>query len=135
MKAARFQGLGAVIFQEQGQDQGRLQFAATFGFDPSVPRADLTGSIPEALFMMNSPQLNTVIQADSPNSTIGRISRQVLTDEDVVRELYVHALSREPTDKEVTICLKHITDSPSRKEGLEDIFWSLLNSSEFQSKR
>lgn len=117
------------------EDPGRLQFAATFGFDPSIPKSDLTGSIPEALFMMNSPQLNTAIRAESPNSIIGRISRQVLSDEDVVRELYFHTLSREPTKKEVAICLEYISKSPNRKEGFEDLLWSLLNSSEFQSKR
>lgn len=117
------------------QDQGRLQFEATFQFDPSTPRSDLTGNIPEALFMMNSPQLHAFVQADSPNSTIARISRQVLGDEDVIRELYVSTLSREPTEKEVSICLKYVNEAPSRREGLEDVLWSLLNTSEFQSRR
>ena len=119
----------------RGQDQGRQQFAATFGFDPSTPRADLTGSIPEALFLMNSPQLHNFIRADSPNSTIARVSRQVLTDEEVVRELYFNTVSREPTEREIAICMDFIRAAPSRKEGFEDVLWSLLNSSEFQSKR
>ena len=126
---------GGRNYGARGQDAGRLQFAATFGFDPSTPRSDLTGNIPEALFLMNSPQLNNIIRSDAPNSTIARISRTVLADEDVVRELYVSTVSREPTKAEVEICMNHIADATSRKEGFEDVLWSLLNSSEFQSKR
>lgn len=119
----------------RSNDQGRTQFATTFGFDPSTPQADLTGSIPEALFLMNSPILNQFINADAPNSLINRISQQVLTDEDVVRELYLTTLGREPKDSELTICITSIASALSRKEGFEDVLWALLNSSEFQTKR
>lgn len=118
----------------RNMDRGRQQFAATFGFDPSKLRSDLTGSIPEALFLMNSKQLHSLVQADRANSTIGRISRQVLTDEEVLRELYLTAVSREPTDREVAIGMEHILQAPSRMQGFEDLLWALLNSSEFQSK-
>ena len=117
------------------QDQGRQQFAATFGFDPSTPKSDLTGSIPEALFLMNSTLLHNFIKADSPNSPIARISRQVLSDQDVVSELYLHTLSREPVATELAICMEFLRQAPTRREGLEDILWSLLNSSEFQSRK
>ncbi|MEZ6127660.1 MAG: DUF1549 domain-containing protein [Planctomycetaceae bacterium] len=116
------------------QDPGRLQFAATFGFDPSTPRDELTGSIPEALFLMNSKQLHEFVKVDSPNSTIARISRQVLTDEEVVRELFLHTVSREPTDRELQICMDAVNNAPNRKDGFEDVLWSLLNSSEYQSR-
>ena len=119
----------------RNQDQGRMQFAVTFGFDPSVPRNDLTGSIPESLFMMNSPEIHNFVKADSENSTVARISRRVLADDDVVRELYLTTLSREPTEKETKICIDYVNASSSRKEGFEDVLWSLLNSTEFQSKR
>lgn len=115
-------------------DQGRRQFANTFGFDPSTPREDLTGTIPEALFMMNSPQLHAFIRANNPNSTIARISSQVLSDEDVVAELYLTTLGREPRPTEMKICMQAVAAAPSRREGLEDILWALLNSSEFQNK-
>lgn len=117
------------------KDRGRQQFAATFGFDPSTPKSDLTGSIPEALFLMNSPQLHNFIKAGSVNSTIARISGQVLTDEDVVRELFLNTVSREPGATELAICMDSLQQAPNRTEGLEDILWSLLNSTEFQSRR
>lgn len=115
-------------------DQGRRQFLNTFGFDPSTPREDLTGKIPEALFMMNSPQLHAFIKSEASNSTINRISSQVLSDEDVVSELYLTTLGREPRSGELRICMQAISEAPSRREGLEDILWALLNCSEFQNK-
>lgn len=115
-------------------DPGRLQFETTFAFDPSTPRADISGSIPEALFLMNSPELETLIRDTGPNSLISRISRTVLTDEDVVRELYLATVTREPTEREVDICLQHISAADSRREGLENVLWSLINSVEYRYK-
>lgn len=115
-------------------DQGRMQFAATFGFDPSTPKSDLIGSIPEALFLMNSPQLNDLIKTDSANSLIARISSQVISDEEVVQELYLRTVGREPNAQESKVCMAYITEATDRKEAFEDILWSLINSSEFQSK-
>ncbi len=36
----------------------RNQFDQVFGFDPSTPRDEVTGSIPQALLLMNGPQIN-----------------------------------------------------------------------------
>ncbi len=83
---------------------------------------------------MNSPQLNQFIKAGATNSLITRISRTVQKDDDVVRELYLATVSREPTAKELSICREHINAAATRNEGFEDVLWSLLNSTEFQSK-
>jgi hypothetical protein len=60
---------------------------------------------------------------------------QYSDDKDAVREVYVLTLAREPSPKEETICLNYVKDAGSRREGLEDVMWSLMNSSEFLSKR
>jgi hypothetical protein len=44
-------------------------------------------------------------------------------------------LAREPSPKEETVCLNYVKDAGSRREGFEDVMWSLMNSSEFLSKR
>ncbi len=36
-------------------DAGRIVFNQLFGFDPSTPQDDVMGTIPQALFLMNSP--------------------------------------------------------------------------------
>ncbi len=47
--------------------------------------------------------------------------------------LVVHA--REPSAKEVQVCHDFIRQVDNRQEAFEDILWSLMNSTEFQSKR
>ena len=44
-------------------------------------------------------------------------------------------LARDPSAKEESICLNYIKDAGNRREGFEDVMWSLMNSSEFLSKR
>ena len=118
-----------------GRDRSmRGMFAQVFAFDPSTPQIDITGTIPQALFLMNSPLLNQAMQG-SGNSRLGRMLRDFPTDQDLVSELYVLALMREPTARELTICQNYLRGVPDRGEAFEDLLWSLLNSSEFSSKR
>ncbi|MCH2201211.1 MAG: DUF1549 domain-containing protein [Fuerstiella sp.] len=116
-------------------DPGRSAIAATFGFDPSTPRDEVVGSIPQALFLMNSPQINQLISERSSDSPIARIRRSVSSDEDAVRELYLTVLGREPTKGELAVCSEVLQDTANASEAMEDVFWALLNSSEFRTKR
>lgn len=122
-------------YEMQRLDAGREEFARVFGFDPSTPRDELTGSIPEALFMMNSQLLTRVIAGQDESSVITRISTSVLAEEDIVRELYLTALGREPSDGELKISLEHLEGGGNLRSGLEDLLWVLLNSPEFFSRR
>ena len=112
----------------------RAQFNQIFGFDPSTPQSDLNGSIPQALLLMNSQQLNQAIDADG-NTRLGRLLRRYDDDEDALRELYLLVLVRDPSEKELGICRKYIAQVDDREEAYEDLMWSLLNSTEFQTRR
>ena len=116
-------------------DRSRQAIAATFGFDPSTPRDDVTGSIPQTLFLMNSPLINRLISADDRQSPIARIMQRVSGDDNVVRELYLSVLGREVEDGELSICRDYVAESGRDTEAFEDILWTLLNSSEFVSRR
>lgn len=136
----RFQN-GAMIQNPQlmmaaraGLDPGRLAFSQLFGFDPSTPQEDLLGNVPQALFMMNSPQLNGALSSRG-GTRLGRILQKYDNDEDALNELYLLVLTREPTDKELTICQTYVKEVGDRGEAFEDLLWSLLNSTEFLSKR
>ena len=56
--------------------------------------------------------------------------RDTLADE-WIRELYWTALSRPPTDAEVPQALATLAAAESKRQGLEDLAWALLNSQEF----
>ena len=112
----------------------RGQFNAIFGFDPSTPQDEITGTVPQALFFMNSPLLQTLIRG-AGQTRLARILQDFPNDEDALTELYLLVLSRQPSEKELKICRKFLSDAPNRREGYEDLMWSLLNSSEFLTKR
>jgi len=50
---------------------------------------------------------------------------------EVLEELYLATLSRRPHPDELAAIDELLRESPSRAEGLQDLVWTLLNSSEF----
>ena len=113
----------------------RAPFNAVFGFDPSLRRDEVAGSIPQALAVMNSPQLATGMSSARRGTLLGKLLADQQDDEAVAVDLYLRTLSREPTGDEVKTCLAHVKEAGSRSEGFEDILWALLNSAEFMHRR
>ncbi|MBI1344655.1 DUF1549 domain-containing protein [bacterium] len=112
----------------------RAQFNQIFTFDPSTPQEDITGNVQQALFLMNTPAFRNAVSATG-NSRLSQILRKYSDDQDAISELYLLALAREPSDRELQVCQKYLGEVGSRGEAYEDLLWSLLNSSEFLSKR
>jgi len=122
-------------YELQRLEPGREEFSRIFGFDPSTPREDLTGSIPEALFMMNSQLLASIIAMPGETNILSQISMSVLAEEDIVGELYLRTFGREPTEGELKIAMDYLNSSTQPRSSLEDLLWVLLNSPEFCSRR
>ena len=112
----------------------RNKFNKTFGVDPSTPGDDVLGTIPQALFLMNSPAVNNGLKA-TDNSMLGDLLRSTPDNRAVLESLYLRTLARRPNVKEVQVCGRYIETVGNRIEGFEDILWSLLNSTEFISRR
>jgi hypothetical protein len=112
----------------------RSQFNAVFTFDPSTPQEDLTGNVQQSLLMMNSPAFRGAISGMG-NTRLAQILRTQKDDQDALSEVYLLALAREPSDREVKLAQQYVRDVDNRTEAFEDLLWSLLNSSEFLSKR
>ncbi len=115
----------------------RLIFNAAFGYDPSEPRESVSGSIPQALALMNTPQLNVAMSAGSRLRTtaLGKMIASIDDDEQLVTELYLKTLSREPSDSELADALAYGESVGDRSEAAEDLLWALINSSEFSHRR
>jgi hypothetical protein len=111
-----------------------LAFLSEFRFDPSLKADEVEGSIPQALLMMNNAQFNRAIQARG-NNLLAQVLKQHPKDEDAVRTLYYKALTREPTDQEMTKAVAYVHKIGKREEAYEDLLWALINSTEFQTKR
>lgn len=115
-------------------NSARRAFQQLFGYDPSTPQDDILGNIPQALFLMNSEVLNRLTRAGG-RTVLARILQDNPQDDDALNELYLRVLSREPTDREREINRKYLQEVGNRSEAFEDVFWALLNSSEFLTKR
>lgn len=113
----------------------RGQMNATFGYDPSVRRDEVAGSIPQALYLMNSPQLARAINGKQPATALGKLLAETPDDKAVVSELYLRCFARDPQPAELRTCLEHVRDSADRTEAFEDILWALLNSTEFLNRK
>ncbi len=113
----------------------RNQFDQVFGFDPSTPRDEVTGSIPQALLLMNGPQINRAINASRPGSELTQLLASSSDNESVATELYLRCLGREPNKAELQACITHVKDSKTRAAGFEDILWALINSTEFLQRK
>ncbi len=118
----------------RGRRTPREQVEALFGFDPSTPQDELLGNVPQALFLMNLPQISNALKAEG-NTRLGQILANNKTDKAAIGELYLAFLARDPSDKELTIAVDYLEKVGNRREAFEDLAWSLLNSSEFLSKR
>jgi hypothetical protein len=112
----------------------RGQFHRLFEFDPSTNPEEITGTIPQALFLMNSQVITGLTRANG-QTRLRQILDKYPDDEAALAELFVLVHSRDPSAKEAETCRDYIRQVNNRAEAFEDILWSLLNSTEFQTKR
>jgi hypothetical protein len=78
--------------------------------------------------------LNGDIIASKLSSKTGRIATLTgsgKSDSDIVRELYMVALCRDPSEAELQSSLEFLPEAASRQEFFEDLLWTLINSKPF----
>ncbi len=109
-------------------------FKDTFDFDPSTKPDEVEGSVPQALLLMNNPTLNSKIKATG-DTTLAKILKASPQDDEAIRSLYLHTLARKPSASELEKCLDYVKKVGNREEAFEDLLWTLINSTEFQTKR
>jgi hypothetical protein len=119
----------------RGDNTPRGQFHQLFNFDPSTLPDDVLGTIPQALFLLNASMTNSLIRAGDSRTPLARILQKYPDDKAALQELYLLVHAREPSESELRICRDYIKQIGKRNEAFEDIFWSLLNSTEFQTRR
>ena len=113
--------------------RGKVNVA--FGYDPSERRDEIAGSIPQALLLMNAPEVNGAISAKRPGTSLSKLLTEVPEDQALVEELYLRCLAREPKQTELQTCLDHVRVAGTRGDAFEDILWSLVNSTEFLNRK
>jgi hypothetical protein len=112
----------------------RQMIYMAFRVDPSLPPDEVQGTIPQALLMMNSVLVNTYI-ASTGKTFLAEALAKHKSDDEVIAALYRRALARPPRPRELDTCRRYLRRIGDRREAFEDIFWSLINSTEFLTKR
>lgn len=86
------------------------------------------------------PSLSQALHLINGQTTGGKISQggllktwkdQGLTQEQIIEKIYMRCLSRKPTEEEKGTLVKAIAEAPNADQGIQDVFWAILNSREF----
>jgi hypothetical protein len=86
-------------------------------------------NLSQALQLIGGATVNGKLRDDS--GRMARLAKSGKSPEQITRELYIVALSREPNATEVAAAVKHLTATPDRRQAVEDLGWVLINSKEF----
>jgi hypothetical protein len=90
-------------------------------------------SLGQTLTLVNGPTISDAIA--SPTGRIARLAQRRLSDRQVIEEVFLAALARYPTPKELQNGLKHFKASANQTEAAQDLMWALLNSPAFLFNR
>jgi hypothetical protein len=86
-------------------------------------------NLSQALQMINGPTVHEKLRSDA--GQIKTLLDAGRPDEEIVKEFYLSALCREPSEAEWGAAQKHLQSSEDRRLALEDICWAVLNTKEF----
>jgi hypothetical protein len=86
-------------------------------------------NLSQALQLIGGATVNGKLRDD--NGRMAQLAKSGKTPEQIVRELYAIALSRDPTAAEQAAAAKHLSSSKDRRQAIEDLGWVLINSKEF----
>jgi hypothetical protein len=100
--------------------------------DPPCERTSDTTAV-QALHLMNAPNLHRKITTDTGRAATLASSQK--SPREIVHELYAILYARKPDAEEMTICLKVFDEAgTTRRQAIEDLMWSMMNTPEFLFK-
>src|SRR5262245_48391894 len=113
-------------------DQNR-KFVERYGDLGEDEFTDRGSTIPQRLLMMNGNLVKERTQANPLVSASTRIATLTRQPEKQVEAAYLAVLTRRPTDEEKNHFVKRLNDTSNRnrQQALEDLYWALVNSTEF----
>jgi hypothetical protein len=154
MIASRANRIGAKGWEQADRLKEELQrqFTTVFGNDENAEADTFNGTIPQALLLMNGDLISRAISKEkgsflreSVDEMLQKAGKKRALDQKLLdgllNDLYLSALSRYPTRKERTLAIRVVSDTMAKSrdrepidaytDAYQDIFWALLNSSEF----
>jgi Protein of unknown function (DUF1553)/Protein of unknown function (DUF1549) len=86
-------------------------------------------NLAQVLHLMNGQWLHDKVS--DPNGRLSALLKGGKSDQEIIATFYRAAFSRQPTAAEQQTAARLILLAPTRKEGLEDLLWTLCNCKEF----
>jgi hypothetical protein len=86
-------------------------------------------NLSQALQLIGGSTVNGKLRDDS--GRMAELAKSSSAPEEITRELYMIALSREPNATELAAAVKHLTGAADRRQAVEDLGWVLINTKEF----
>ena len=107
------------------------KFRYVFADDEGGDADRFASSIPQALFLMNGRMTNEEITLRR-SRMLDEILDETRSDRERLRQIFYATLSRPPTQREAERLGRLVRGSKGGgKRGIEDLYWALLNSTEF----
>ena len=85
-------------------------------------------NLSQALHLINGDTLQSKV---GQGNLVGKRLEEKIAPEQIIEELYIRCLTRQPTDQEKNALNAVLAEVEDKKQVLEDVFWALLNSREF----
>jgi hypothetical protein len=118
-------------------DTQRTQFLRKF-WEP-VERTGARGSILHALALMNGTVLAAAINTEKGTFLHAVLTSPFLDEDGKIESMFLATLTRRPTPAETTKFKAHLAsagaDETAKRKAFADIYWALLNSTEFAMTR
>jgi hypothetical protein len=126
---------GTVDDGNKRRDAWLKQFIFAFANDEAEESTSFQGTIPQALMMMNGELMHEALSG-KPGSFLCEVIEHAshlgrAPDTYMVDSIYLAALSRHPTPRELNQAREYLEKFPDSLQVLQDLFWALLNSNEF----
>jgi hypothetical protein len=86
-------------------------------------------TMPQLLHLQNGD--STVQRIRSADGRLAALLKAKKTEAEIMEELFLATLSRNPTVKETAEVNKELAAASDKQEAWRDLFWALLNSKEF----
>ena len=125
-------GKGSYEESQRQKEMWLREFMRIFGGNDEDEPTLFSGTIPQALMLMNGDLTRQAISTDKGGFLAAVLSSpKMRSDNQRIQALYVAALGRVPTRGEYGKIERVMKQAPSPVVAYQDLYWALLNSNEF----
>lgn len=132
----------AVALPDNSFNQGN-QLLSVFGRPDAASACEcertMEASLSQSLHLLNADELQNKLANENGRAAL--LAKETRPAKELIREVYLLALAREPNDEEILQSQSYLDSKSERKEGeelkkakrraWEDLLWAMINSKEF----